>query len=301
MAEERYILFFILFHVLFCLVLTILFSLKVLKIPRRNLMFAILLPLWGGVMVFLAAVYTKQNKAGEREQDLPKFEESNYALSRRSLVLDETSDNRVIPLEEALVMEDPAVRRKLILEIVQENPEHYIALLKKVRLGNDSEVSHYASTAIMQVQRAYETALRNKEQQLNQKQYNKEVLMDYINVMKEYIQSGLMGDNVLTAQRRKLNTLYVNIISEYDGNKILYKDAIDNLIELNDYTAAESMLLEADIKWKSDEDFFLLKMKLFYETKNRWAMRKEIHFVKESGMYLSPSTREVMEFWRGQT
>ncbi|MDZ7835462.1 MAG: hypothetical protein U5K84_09240 [Alkalibacterium sp.] len=51
-------------------------------------------------------------------------------MIHRTILPEVPFDSRVVPLEEALVLEDPAVRRKLILEIVQEDPKHYIALLK---------------------------------------------------------------------------------------------------------------------------------------------------------------------------
>ena len=293
MTTEQFLLFFLSVHIVFCVALVILFHLNMLHIPRRNLMLAALLPFWGGLMVLFAEFYTNKGKAGNREQDLSKLEEIRNIKIRRQILPEETIDNKVVPLEEALVLEDPDIRRNLILEIVQEDPKHYIALLKKVQLGNDTEVSHYASTAIMEVQRIYELNLRQKEYLIKGDIKSEELILDYINTLNEYIHSGLLSDNVLIAQRKKLNTFYVNLLFEYDGDEKVYKDAIDNLIELNDVTAAESLLIDADTQWENDEELILLKLKLFHKTKNRWAMRKEIQKVRESGMYLSPETREV--------
>lgn len=301
MTQEQFILLFLFVHIVFCLALGTLFYLNMLHIPRRNLMLAVLLPFWGGLMMLFAEFYTNKGKAGNREQDLSRLEEIRNIKIRRQILPEETIDNKVIPLEEALVLEDPDIRRNLILEIVQEDPKHYIALLKKVQLGNDTEVSHYASTAIMEVQRIYELNLRQKEHLIKGDIKSEELILDYINTLNEYIHSGLLSDNVLIAQRKKLNTFYVNLISEYDGDKKVYKDAIDNLIELNDVTATESLLIDAETQWENDEEFILLKLKLFHKTKDRWAMRKEIQKVRESGIYLSPETREVVEFWSNRT
>ncbi|MDZ7835463.1 MAG: hypothetical protein U5K84_09245 [Alkalibacterium sp.] len=100
----------------------------------------------------------------------------------------------------------------------------------------------------------------------------------------------MLPNNVLIAQRRKLNTVYVNVISESEADKNTYRDAIDNLIELTEVTAAESMLLEAENSWKDDEEFILLKLKLYYKTKNSWAMKKKFSLLKNRECIFPEST-----------
>lgn len=297
MSGEQAILIFFVSHIAISIVLSVFVHMGILHLPQRHLLLAVLVPLWGGIMITLAEVYTKSNKAGDRQNELPKLEDLKSSLIQRPILPEESVKNRVIPLEEALMLEDPAIRRRLILEIVQEDPKHYISLLKKVRLGEDPEVSHYASTAIMQVQRVYETDLRLKEQHMKQHKNNEDFTQDYLDTVLEYINSGLLADNAVAAQRKKLNTTYVKLLTDQEGTKELYHNTIDNLIELNDFTAARSLLLEADKRWKYDEDMLLLKLKLSHKTKDRYTMRKELQSLKNSGMYLSPKAREVINFW----
>ncbi|WP_169720310.1 hypothetical protein [Atopococcus tabaci] len=70
---------------------------------------------------------------------------------------------------------------------------------------------------------------------------------------------------------------------------------------LKEYTAAESLLEEADSRWKQDETLFLLKLQLYHKTKNGWEIKKAVQQIKESGIYLSPSTQEVVAFWSGKS
>lgn len=296
MIENRYMLLFLLIHLIFSIIVYLLHLFSVLRSPRRLILLTIMLPVWGGVMTLIAELYTRKNKEGTKEPAQPLIEEVDMSTLFRPLFLEE-ADQVLVPLEEALVLEDPSIRRHLMLELIQEDPKRYISLLKKVRIGDDPEVSHYASTAIMQIQREYELDLQKKEQTVIAHPIDKEEVQPYLEKLKEYIKSDLLADNAVMAQRRKLNTLLVQILSESGGDRQLYLDAIDNLIELKEFSAAESLLKEASNRWESDESFFLLKLRLYHKVQNGWALNKEIKLMKESGVYLSPKTREIVEFW----
>ena len=43
------------------------------------------------------------------------------------------------------------LRRELIMNVLNDNPEEYVELLKQARMNEDVEVVHYAITAMVEV------------------------------------------------------------------------------------------------------------------------------------------------------
>ena len=70
---------------------------------------------------------------------------------RNILVDDRTDYANTVPLEEALIVDNPRQRRNLMLSILNENPGQYANLLSQARLNEDVEVVHYAATAMAQI------------------------------------------------------------------------------------------------------------------------------------------------------
>ena len=65
-----------------------------------------------------------------------------------------------VPLEEALLLDSAEQRRKLILSVLTDDPVQYYDLLEQARLNDDSEVVHYAATAMAQISKQADAALQ---------------------------------------------------------------------------------------------------------------------------------------------
>ena len=80
---------------------------------------------------------------------------------RNILVDDRTDYANTVPLEEALIVDNPRQRRNLMLSILNENPGQYANLLSQARLNEDVEVVHYAATAMAQISAKEDIACSN--------------------------------------------------------------------------------------------------------------------------------------------
>lgn len=69
-----------------------------------------------------------------------------------------------VPLEEALLLDSAEQRRKLILSVLTDDPVQYYDLLEQARLNDDSEVVHYAATAMAQISKQADAALQLADQ-----------------------------------------------------------------------------------------------------------------------------------------
>lgn len=296
MREDRFFLYLLVFHVLVSLFLYSSVKKKKLDVSWELYVFALLVPIWGALMLWLTDYYAQKGKIGSRELDLQRFAGRTRILAR-PFVEEELADKRLMPLEEALLLEDPTIRRRLMKELVQENPKQYIPILQRVRLSEDTEVSHYASAAIMQIQTDFEVALHRYEQLLRKDNTEKN-MRAYIELLKEYIASGLLPTNAQMAQRGKLKVAFQQYLEEYQDDREMYLAAIDNVLELGQLATAKELLSEMEQRWTPDESDFLLKLKLYYKERDAQALRAEIRHAKEANLYLTPETRAKIAFWR---
>src|SRR5699024_3027342 len=107
------------------------------------------------------------------------------------------------PLEEALSVNDAKTRRQLMLEILHQNPGAYVELLQQARMDDDIEVTHYASTAMMELQRDFEINLQRAEQEYEKQPDQPEKLDRCLYCLRKYIDSGLIEESILFVYRTR--------------------------------------------------------------------------------------------------
>lgn len=107
----------LLIHVLVCLVLWTLMKLGLLPVRGHMLAVMVLVPLWGPLLVVLLIARSAVLGADPKDATLESLR-INDELHRSILVHDRETDVGVIPLEEALIVNDPADRRRLMLSML---------------------------------------------------------------------------------------------------------------------------------------------------------------------------------------
>lgn len=152
----------LLIHALVCLVLWTLMKLGLLPVRGHMPPVIVLVPLWGPLLVVLLSVCSAVFGEGLNESALESLR-FNDDLHRSILVHERDADAGVIPLEEALIVNDPADRRRLMLSMLTEEPDAYLAQLQAAKLNDDVEVAHYAATAVAQISKESDLKLQQLE------------------------------------------------------------------------------------------------------------------------------------------
>ena len=152
----------LLIHALVCLMLWTLMKLGLLPVRGHMLAVIVLVPLWGPLLVVLLSVRSAVFGEVLKESALESLR-FNDDLHRSILVHDRDADAGVVPLEEALIANDPAYRRRLMLSMLTEEPDAYLAQLQAAKLNDDVEVAHYAATAVAQISKESDLKLQQLE------------------------------------------------------------------------------------------------------------------------------------------
>ena len=122
----------------------------------------VLVPLWGPLLVVLLSARSAVFGEGLKESALESLR-FNDDLHRSILVHERDADAGVVPLEEALIVNDPAERRRLMLSMLTEEPDAYLAQLQAAKLNDGVEVAHFAATAVAQISKESDLKLQQLE------------------------------------------------------------------------------------------------------------------------------------------
>lgn len=167
-----------------------------------------------------------------------------------------------VPLEEALLLDSAEQRRKLILSVLTDDPVQYYDLLEQARLNDDSEVVHYAATAMAQISKQADAA------QLQRQQLERLLKMQLADQPKEE-QYGL-GCRLAKVQ-----------------------------LELAEYAAAEQTLAKLTARWPVRETPWLLRLRSAAARKDGAELARWLAEMERAQVYLSAAGRREVDFWKG--
>lgn len=167
-----------------------------------------------------------------------------------------------VPLEEALLLDSAEQRRKLILSVLMDDPVQYYDLLEQARLNDDSEVVHYAATAMAQISKQADAA------QLQRQQLERLLKMQLADQPKE---------------------------EQYGPGCRLAKVQL----ELAEYAAAEQTLAELTARWPVRETPWLLRLRSAAARKDGAELARWLAEMERAQVYLSAAGRREVDFWKG--
>lgn len=155
-------------------------------------------PLIGWLMpLFWPSRWYKTRDAGKTDRDI--FADREFHLQTASVhaMVEVEKELDVIPVEEALVMNEHADRRKVMIDLLKLDAMQHIDLLQKAVSNEDSETSHYAVSAIVEVKRNLTLAMQRLSVQYEADKSNLDVLRAYAEVVDGYARSGFLDGQTL--------------------------------------------------------------------------------------------------------
>ncbi len=269
----------------------------------ENLMpIVIAVPFFGALAFALRYRMVKKAKAKRREIGLEDFNVITGHYKR--IEVDDNADVEVVPLEEALAVNDSKTRHSLMLNILHGSPEEHIDMLQKARNSNDTEVTHYATTMMMEILTDYETNLQNYEKRRSEeKEYgdetDKNLLKEYIEYLNRFIESGLVSGAIEREYRQRLASLCEEYEQSGESMGRLIFISIRNYLQLGDNDNARVHLQRAAEEYRNDERVLLLYGQYFDGMHDYASIHNMITYIDENDIYLSREGREWIEFWGG--
>lgn len=285
----------LLIHVLVCLVLWTLMKLGLLPVRGHMLAVMVLVPLWGPLLVVLLSVRSAVFGDDLKDATLEALR-INDDMHRSMLVQGREGDDGVVPLEEALIVNDPGDRRRLMLSMLTEDPDAYLAQLQAAKLNDDVEVAHYAATAVAQISKESDLKLQQLERafKTDPSAQNLNAYCDYLGT---YLASGLAEGRVAQIQRQQYARLLARRCEREDGLalRVLYATALADAGEVDE---AEDVAERLVADTPDEQDVWMLCLRLAVLRHDGEMVRRVIDAVDKQHVYLSAENRERLAFWR---
>lgn len=284
----------LLIHMLVCLVLWTLIKLGMLQVRGHMLPAMVLVPLWGPLLLVLCA---RGEAFGDALEDgTLESLRLNDEIRRGMQVQVREGDAGVVPLEEALIVNDPSDRRRLMLSMLTEDPDAYLAQLQAAKLNDDVEVAHYAATAVAQISKESDLKLQQLERAFKTDP-STENLDAYCDYLGEYLASGLAEGRVAQIQRQQYARLLARRCEREDGAalRIRYATALADAGELDE---AEAVITQLVADTPDEQEAWMLCLRLAVMRRDGEAVQQVIDAIDNQHVYLSAENREKLAFWR---
>ena len=181
-------------------------------------------------------------------------------------------------------------------------PGNMWEVLQKAKLNDDVEVVHYATTAMVELQKDYEekTARRRRAWEANKD--SEERLFSYAEVLAKYVDSGLLEGNIKRSRQEELCGLQQQILELVKGTQErrteLYRKLFDNFTELGRLHEARDCADYVMSRWPDSEEGYLMRIRpgrWRTETAPRFSRSLEAEGKKD---LLSAEARKIVEFWK---
>ena len=202
----------------------------------------------------------------------------------------------IVPLEEALIVNEPELRRELIMNVLNDNPEEYVELLKQARMNEDVEVVHYAITAMVELSKEYDSKLQELERLHQISPEDPEVMEQYCEFMEEYLSQGLLEEQIERVQRQRYEQLLEKKLKHQEDLHTCVC-MVKNRMKLGDFGKAHEILQIIEKKWHRHEAYWILKVQYCVEQKQGEELKRTLDKMKKAHIYLSSKGREDLALW----
>ena len=271
-------LLFLVLHLALCGALWLLARSRALEVEGYFLPVALLVPVWGPLCVVL--LHTSHRLTGGQllDQTLKKLR-INEEIYKNILVVENEEKDTVLT----------------------DDPAGYYDLLQQARMDDDSEVVHYASTALAQISKEADLKLQQQEQRYAAAPGDAKVLEEYCDYLESYLDGGFVQGKAAEIQRHQLEQLLKKRLDALGRRSYTLECKLAAAqLALAEYDRAEATLDALTARWPQRETPWLLHLRMAAALRDGAAIQKTLHDIEEKEVYLSAKGRETVRFWQGK-
>ena len=285
----------LLIHILICLFTYFGVKLHYLRIHKYMVPVVCLLPFWGFLISLIIHFYDLFDADGARAVQVEKMKLDSELYKSVTVDTRKTADT-VVPIEEALLINNPRERRTLIMDVLNDNPREYIEFLKKAGDNEDTEVVHYAVTAMVEISKDVDYTLQELERRHSAAPEDPDVLEEYCTFLWNCLDQHLLQGQVEIMNRNTFNDLVeqkIKISPKLED----YIHLARNCFALKLFSNALEAIENLGQKWPDSEPYYLLKIEYLGLLERGDEIRRLLEEMSDKRIYLSARAKETIAFW----
>ncbi|MDQ0193530.1 hypothetical protein [Paenibacillus wynnii] len=259
--------------------------------------FAVAFPFVG----FLFPLFRRHNANlnSPRVEKLESYlrQDAQTDLSKVSRIVDATKEVNIIPLEEALLVNDLTTRRRTMIDLLKQDATDYLEVLRLAVTNEDTETSHYAVSAIVEVKRKLNHSLQDLSVQYESHRDDAFFLEAYAELLQNYMRSGFLDKGTMQRLKYSLAEVLENWIAADPDAFDVYGQKVQFELELGNYAAAEQVSRLFQDRFPTREEPYLALMNLYFTTRSPQQFNQALLSLKQSNVRLSHEGLRFVRFW----
>ncbi len=282
-------------HLLLCLLAFLGIKFNILKVHKYMFFVALFLPFWGLLVLLVLhfQILFDADDAIDVGVEKLKLDSELY----KSVTVDEKQiAATTVPIEEALVVNSAKERRSIIMDVLNDNPNEYIEFLQKAGNNDDTEVVHYAVTAMVEISKETDFRLQKFENDYAQNPDDAALLAQYCDFLWSCLSQNLMQGQVEVINRELFATLIAKKIS-LGGSIEDFVRAVENDLIRGKFSLAGATLTKMEEVYPLAEEYFLMTLNYLAALGRGSDIKKLLREIEDKHIFLSSKTREVLAFW----
>ena len=288
-------------HVLACIVVGLLMASGLLKTRLSCLPIMAFVPVFGAVALFF---HERALRSDARPCDDFELEELrvNDAVYKSIVVEPAAQASEAVPLREALLVNDPATRRRLIMDVLYDDASAQPHALRAARSNDDAEVVHYATTALVELQKTYDDRMQRARAACQADAHDVEAARNLASVLGAYIESGLLEGMMLTSTRAEYARVLEALLAlvSRDGEEALGVcwQAFLNAQARGEVGDMERMAEHAVAIWPQREDGYLMRLHTAVAREDRAGIDRALETLQRGDVRVTARGRRDISYWR---
>lgn len=210
---------------------------------------------------------------------------------------DPQQETDLVPLEEALAISDVFTRRKAMIDVLKQDSRKYLDILQKAAGNEDSETSHYAVSAIIELKRKLMLSMQELSVQYEENKDDPHLLRAYADVLRDYMRSGYLDEHTLENYKAIYILVLGHLIRVSPELEEAYREKAEAELEVGRFSESEQtarLFLEHHPR---SEDAYLLLMKIYFTMKSHEKLQETLNLLKKSPLRLSNRAVTLLRFW----
>ncbi len=221
------------------------------------------------------------------------------SISQSVVINEDELKNSIVPLEEALVVNDTATKRALIMDVLYSNPSDFVPQLFYAKANGDTEVVHYAATALTEIQKDFDLKLKDilTRKQLNHDDHD--LNMEHMQLLEKYISSQLLSGDRLKNQLEQYSTLIKEELKNEDvkGRWALINRKAETDLELGDIEELDDDIKYMMHRWPERERVYVFEIQKAVLKKDKKMIDETIKNIKKRKIHITSELRDLIDFW----
>jgi hypothetical protein len=300
MMNNNQVILFVIIHSVICLIyFAVNLKFKGLQDSFYKLFIIFFLPIAGLLFFIVSAILSKiPNRSDSIVDSYLKYIREKKHIYYEEAV-DFEKEMNTVPLEDSLNFSNNKSKRAYLIYILKKDFASHIKGLQKAIKSQDTETSHYAASALVEIKKQFEILLASAHENYKNNMDDIIAIQEYVNTLKKYLKSGLADKVDYYDYLEKYSAVLSKLLSRHVTNEAYFVDKINCDMELKDYKSAEDFGKRFFKYFPNSEKPYLALMKFYYLSHDLKSFANVSKVLKNKKIGLTEYGESVIKFWEG--